>query len=193
LKTAIENYILELKKITNLTKRNSEKLLMDLMNENKIDELSSFLNKIKNSFSECPTCFYLMENNFCESCMSDKRDKSKICVVSNILDAKAIIDKDIFNGTFHILKGEIDLNKNVAPTDLKISELFDRINNENIEVIIALNATFKGELTSNYLIQEIKSKNKKVSRLARGIPFGGVVNYIDRETMDNAIKNRNKL
>lgn len=191
--TTLDNFILELKKITNLTKRNSEKLFMELINGNKLSELSSLVERTKIVFSECQNCFYLMENNFCESCMNQKRDKSKICVVSNIADAKTIIDKEIFNGSFHILKGEIDLNKNVSPSDLKISELFDRINYENVEVIIALNATFKGELTSNYLIQELKSKNKKVSRLARGIPFGGVVNYVDRETMEDAIRNRKKI
>lgn len=193
MKQTIENSILELKKITNLTKRNAEKLFIELLNGDKLSELKNLINQTQNCFSECENCFYIKEENFCESCMNEKRDKSKICVVANLMDAKAIMDKDIFNGTFHILKGEIDLNKNVAPADLKIAELFDRINNENVEVIIALNATFKGELTSNYLIQEMKSKNKKVSRLARGIPFGGVVNYIDRETMENAIKNRNKF
>lgn len=193
MKSSIDNSILELKKITKLTKRNAEKLFIELSENNNLDELQSLVNSFKATFSECPKCFYLMENGFCESCMNTKRDQSKICVVSTVLDAKTIIDKDVFDGTFHVLKGEIDINKNVSPANLKIKELFDRISKNSVEVIVALNATFKGELTSNYLIQELKSRSKKVSRLARGIPFGGVVNYVDRETIDNAIKNRSKF
>src|SRR5699024_10680138 len=107
--------------------------------------------------------------------------------------AKTILDKDVFDGVFHVLGGEIDLHKNVSPIDLKINQLFDRINNEEVEVIIALNATFKGELTSNYLAQELKNKKIRVSKIARGIPFGGVINYIDKETIDNALKKREKI
>jgi recombination protein RecR len=123
-----------------------------------------------------------------------KRNSKKICVVSTILDAKNIIDKDVFDGVFHVIKGEIDINKNLGASELKIGELFDRIkDSDKVEVIVALNATFKGEITSNYLIQELLARHIKVSRLARGIPFGGMVNYVDKETIKNALKNRDKF
>jgi recombination protein RecR len=93
-----------------------------------------------------------------------------------------------------VIKGEIDINKNLGASELKIGELFDRIkDSDKVEVIVALNATFKGEITSNYLIQELLARHIKVSRLARGIPFGGMVNYVDKETIKNALKNRDKF
>jgi recombination protein RecR len=190
----VNEIVNQFRTLTRQTKRNSEKMLFELINSNSVLELKELLIAIDSVFDECPNCFYFLVNGYCESCMNEKRNSKKICVVSTILDAKNIIDKDVFDGVFHVIKGEIDINKNLGASELKIGELFDRIkDSDKVEVIVALNATFKGEITSNYLIQELLARHIKVSRLARGIPFGGMVNYVDKETIKNALKNRDKF
>lgn len=166
-------------------------MIFQLMFKNNIIEAINDLEKIKNSYKECLNCFYIMENDFCFSCMDKKRNSNKICVVTHPIDAYFLMQKEVFDGVFHILKGEIDLTKNISPDYLTIKNLFGRINKEkDTEVIFALNSTFKGELTTNYIIKVLESKKIKYSRLARGIPFGADLSYTDKETLKSALENR---
>ncbi|ARU90894.1 recombination protein RecR [Spiroplasma clarkii] len=90
------------------------------------------------------------------------------------------------------MNGEINLPKNIQPENLKIAQLFDRISTD-MEIILALNLTFEGEVTANYLGARLKSKCKNITRIARGIPLGGVLDYIDNDTIDDAILNRKSI
>ncbi|KAF5271432.1 hypothetical protein FQR65_LT17610 [Abscondita terminalis] len=128
-------------------------------------------------------------NDLCESCENPNRDITKICVVSNILDAKTIIDKEVYNGTFYILNGEININSGVLPENLNVDKLFDKIKVGN-ELLLALNTTFEGEVTSNYIANKLQGKNIKITRLAKGMPIGGVIDYIDKETLKSAFDYR---
>ncbi|WP_342252600.1 recombination mediator RecR [Spiroplasma endosymbiont of Amphibalanus improvisus] len=188
----IDKSIQELKLVFKIGNKNAEKLFSELVkNPNLIDEISNKLKEIKNKYSNCKICFYLTINNVCQICEDPTRDNSKICVVNNVFDAMNINKLKIYNGLFHILNGEIDLNKNITPDKIKINELFSRINNNSKEVIIATSATFSGEITSQYIKNMLHNKNIKISRLARGIPQGGSLEYIDDTTLKSALKNRN--
>ncbi|EOA07214.1 Recombination protein [Mycoplasma yeatsii 13926] len=175
-----------------LTKKTTQRLLVDLLiNPNNLDQLINQLNTLKQNISLCPTCSYLAENNQCLVCSLASRDQNLICVVSSILDAKNIEDINKFKGVYHILNGEIDLNKNLPPYKLNINKLLERIN-KNTEVILALNATYQGEVTSNYLNQLLSEKNIKVTRIAKGIPMGASLDYMDEFTLESAFNNRKK-
>ncbi|MDQ0567677.1 recombination mediator RecR [Mycoplasma yeatsii] len=175
-----------------LTKKTTQRLLVDLLiNPNNLDQLINQLNTLKQNISLCPICSYLAENNQCLVCSLSSRDQNLICVVSSILDAKNIEDINKFKGVYHILNGEIDLNKNFPPYKLNINKLLERIN-KNTEVILALNATYQGEVTANYLNQLLSEKNIKVTRIAKGIPMGGSLDYMDEFTLESAFNNRKK-
>ncbi|QHX36261.1 toprim domain-containing protein [Spiroplasma sp. BIUS-1] len=188
----MEKIIEELKKLDGVSKKTAEKIVFDLIiNEEKLDSLSEMINKIKTTYSECDNCFFFKENNKCSFCDNQNRNKNIICVVSTKLDALKILDSS-YNGMIHVLNGEINLNKNIGPEKLKMSELFVRIN-KGIELLLALNLTFEGEVTSNYIANKAKGIADKISRIARGIPLGGVIDYIDQETLNDAILNRKKM
>ncbi|AUB31071.1 toprim domain-containing protein [Spiroplasma floricola] len=188
----MEKIIEELKKINGISKKAAEKIVFDLIiDKEKINSLEELLEQIKNTYTECEKCFFFKENNKCGFCDNKNRNANIICVVSTKMDAIKILDSS-YNGLIHILNGEINLNKNIGPEKLKLSELFVRINKE-IELLLALNLTFEGEVTSNYIATKAKSITEKISRIARGIPLGGVIDYIDQETLNDAILNRKKL
>ncbi|WP_339020914.1 toprim domain-containing protein [Spiroplasma endosymbiont of Atherix ibis] len=180
------------KKIDGIGKKVAEKIIFDLIiDKEKIDSLEEILSQIKNTYNECERCFFFKENNKCSFCDNKNRNENIICVVSTKMDAIKILDSS-YNGLIHILNGEINLNKNIGPEKLKLSELFVRINKE-IELLLALNLTFEGEVTSNYIANKAKNITEKISRIARGIPLGGVIDYIYQEPLNDAIANRKKL
>ncbi|AUM62261.1 toprim domain-containing protein [Spiroplasma monobiae] len=188
----MEKMIEELKKLDGISKKTAEKIIFDLIiNKEKISSLEEIIKKIKETYSECEKCFFFKENNICSFCENKNRNEKIICVVSTKLDALKILDSN-YNGMIHVLNGEINLNKNIGPEKLKMSELFVRIN-KGIELLLALNLTFEGEVTSNYIANKAKGISEKISRIARGIPLGGVIDYIDQETLNDAIINRKKM
>lgn len=182
-----------IKKINGVGKKASSKIIFDLIsNPEHLNSLKDMCKDIESSFSECENCFYIKIDNFCEACDGSTRNTKQICVVSQPQDVKTIIDSEFYNGVFHVIKGEININKNASPEKLKINELFDKISKGD-EIILALNSTFEGEVTANYIASNIKEKDVKITRLARGIPIGGVLDYIDKETLKNALDNRKKI
>ncbi|UKS53725.1 recombination mediator RecR [Mycoplasma feriruminatoris] len=175
-----------------LTKKTSERLLVDLLlNKDKLNEFVNQLNKANQLISICKICGYLSENNKCLVCSLDNRNQNTICIVATILDAKNIESTNKYKGVYHILNGEINLNKNITFDKLNISSIFKRIN-DNTEIILALNSTFEGELTANYLYKLLSTKNIKITRLAKGIPMGASLDYMDEFTLQSAFINRKK-
>ncbi|AEM69051.1 recombination protein RecR [Mycoplasma putrefaciens] len=182
----------KIKNTKGLTKKTSERLLSDLiMSKNKLEEFIDQLILLKEHISICKICGYLSEDKQCLVCDLQKRNTDSICVVSSILDAKNIETINKYKGVYHILNGEINLNRNITPDKLNVNKLLERINS-NSEVILALNATFEGELTANYLNKLLSEQNIKVTRLAKGIPMGASLDYMDEYTLENAFNNRKK-
>ncbi|PPE05884.1 recombination mediator RecR [Williamsoniiplasma lucivorax] len=181
-------------KYQGLTKKTSERLVIDLINNKpKLDEMIQQLKEIKTDFKICKECFYLtLNNDLCEICVDESRDPNIICVVATTIDAMNIEKYKKYKGRYAILGGEINLNKNIKPEDLKINELFERVNSKT-ELILALNATFEGEVTANYLSKIANTKKIKTTRIAKGIPSGGMLDYMDESTLEHALNNRKEM
>ena len=143
----------------------------------------------------CPSCFNFSETTPCPICADSRRDHSIICVVSKPQDIAALEKTASFNGTYHVLGGNINPLENSFPDDLRINQLLKKIQNEKLsEIILALNPDMEGETTSLFLIKSIQQNpNIKITRLARGLPMGADVEYADEVTLENALKGRQKI
>lgn len=160
----------------------------------KIEEFASNLLNFKNNITVCSVCGHLTDHEKCNICTSETRDKSTICVVE---DAKSVFmfeKTGKFNGLYHVLGGLISPIDEVNPEDINIFSLVNnRIDDSVKEVIIALNPSVEGEMTSLYIQKLLENKNVKVSRLSYGIPIGTDFEYLDPLTIVRAIDDRKFL
>ncbi|HLM83943.1 MAG TPA: recombination mediator RecR [Candidatus Bathyarchaeia archaeon] len=173
----------------------AERLVLYLFkqDQDKIDDFSEIIRDLKKNIHYCKQCFNISENGLCAICADKKRDQTVICVVEEPLDIIAIEKTRRMRGLYHALGGTIN-----APADknnpLKIKELLARLKKEAItEVIIATNPTTEGEATALYLARFIKPLNIKITRLARGLPTGGDIEYADVATLGGAIEGRKEI
>ena len=154
-------------------------------------DLAEIIGSVKNRIVFCTTCQNIAESDPCSLCANPARDHSRICVVQEPLDVLSINKIGIFNGLYHVLNGVIDPMSNIGPEDLKISELLERIHhNSPQEIIIATNTTVEGEATAMYLSKLIQPLGPRVTRLARGLPAGGDLEYADDLTLTRAFEGR---
>jgi len=173
----------------------AERLVLYLWkyDQEKLDDFSEILRDLKKNIHYCKQCFNISENGLCAICSDNRRDQETICVVEEPLDIIALEKTRRMHGLYHVLGGTIN-----SPTDknspLKIKELLARLKKEKIsEVIIATNPTTEGEATALYLARFIKPLNIKTTRLARGLPTGGDIEYADEATLGGAIEGRKKI
>lgn len=164
------------------------------MSEDEVNQIITSMKNAKTKIHPCPKCGLLTENDICSICSNENRDHSTCIVLENSKDAISFENIGTYNGLYHILGGLINPSKNISPDDIKISDLIDRIHNENIkEIIIATSATIDGETTALYITKLLENDNVKVSRIAYGIPIGASLDYMDTLTLDRALKGRTKL
>ena len=173
----------------------AERLVLYLWkyDQEKLDDFSEIIKNLKRNIHFCTQCFNISENGLCAICQDKKRDVSIICVVEDPLDVISLEKTRRMRGLYHVLGGTIN-----APVDknnpLKIKELIARLKKEKIsEVIIATNPTTEGEATALYLARFIKPLNIKTTRLARGLPTGGDIEYADVATLGGAIEGRKEM
>ncbi|MDP1845523.1 MAG: recombination mediator RecR [Candidatus Moranbacteria bacterium] len=173
----------------------AERLVLHLFKQEqeKLDDFSKTLKDLKTKISFCTQCFNISENGLCAICQDKKRDASIICVVEDPLDVISIEKTRQMRGLYHVLGGTIN-----APADknnqLKIKELLARLKKEKIsEVIIATNPTTEGEATALYLARLIRPLNIKITRLARGLPTGGDIEYADEATLTGSLEGRKEM
>jgi len=173
----------------------AERLVLYLWkyDQEKLDDFSETLANLKRKINFCEQCFNISENGLCAICQDKKRDSSTICVVEDPLDVISIEKTRQMRGLYHVLGGTIN-----APADknnpLKIKELLARLKKDKIEeVIIATNPTTEGEATALYLARLTKPLNTKTTRLARGLPTGGDIEYADEATLRGAIEGRKEM
>jgi recombination protein RecR len=144
----------------------------------------------------CSQCFNIAESDPCSVCLDEDRDRSIICVVEEPLDVLAIERTREFHGLYHVLHGKIIPVEGIGPEDLKIAELIDRVRaseTEVREIIIATNPNLEGEATAMYISRQFKGVNIKLTRLARGLPVGGDLEYADEITLSRALSGRSEL
>ncbi|MCB0702027.1 MAG: recombination mediator RecR [Candidatus Kapaibacterium sp.] len=153
------------------------------------NKFSSTLLDLVQNVNLCKVCYNFTELEVCKICQSEKRDKSKICVVEDPSDVSYIDNTNEFSGLFHVLHGVINPLNNINAEDLKIRELINRLQGVD-EVIIALNPNVESDITAQYLANLIKPLNIKVTKLASGIPLGTSIEYSDNATISRALEGR---
>ncbi|UFX98142.1 recombination mediator RecR [Candidatus Gromoviella agglomerans] len=188
-------------KIPSLTNRSSYKIALQLLfsRDNIIDDFIKNLIDAKNSIATCSECYYICENGICDICSGMKRDSSKICVVSNIIDVISIERSLCYNGHYHVLHGTLSAVNGITPSDLYIDALLRRVRSyrdNQLEIIMSFSPTMDGHSTMHYLVNEIKSlgnANTIISTPAKGIPLGGELEHLDSATIHTAFFGRTSL
>jgi len=189
----LENAVAEFAKLPGVGQKTALRLVLHLLKQEKADvELfSSSVNKLRNEIVFCETCHNISDSKICEICNAPKRDQSLICVVEDTRDVMAIENTNQYNGVYHVLGGLISPMDGVGPSDLEVDSLVERLNKGEIkEVIFALSATMEGDTTIFYLHKRLKHFEINISTIARGIAFGGELEYVDEITLGRSIATR---
>lgn len=164
--------------------------------ENESRELAAALEEMRTSTSFCPLCFNITIGGItpCAVCSDEGRDLKLVCVVEEPLDVLAIERTGQFRGRYHVLHGAISPVEGIGPEDLRIEELVKRVDQDGIEeLILATNPTLEGEATAMYLKQRLKGRPVRLTRLARGLPSGGDLEYADVTTLSQALEGRQEI
>jgi recombination protein RecR len=156
--------------------------------------LADALHDLKTETRFCSVCFNITVSDPCEICADSQRDQNMIAVVEEPLDVLAIERTSSYSGKYHVLHGAISPVNNIGPDDLRIRELGERVEKSNIlEVIIATNPGMEGDATTMYIERELKPRGVKITRLARGLPVGGDLEYVDPVTLTRALQGRSEF
>ena len=164
------------------------------MSDDEAKEFADAIIRAHKTVHSCKVCQNLTDKDVCPICSDTSRDFSTICVVEGPKDVSAIERTHEYNGVYHVLHGLISPIDGVSPDSLRIKELLSRVNNSEVkEVIMATNPTVEGEATAMYISRLLKPLSIKVTRLAFGLPVGGMLEYADEVTLFRAIENRNEM
>lgn len=190
---SIEKLIEEFSKFPGIGKKTAQRMAFFVLKQRKeeAEALAQSILDVKSKVSYCSVCFNITEHDPCSICKGEKRDRSIVCVVEEANDVAALEKTNQYKGLYHVLGGVLSPLDGVGPEDLKVKELLSRLKNRQIkEVIIATNPSTEGEATAIYLSKLIKPLGVKVTRIARGLPAGGDLEYADRTTLANALEGR---
>jgi recombination protein RecR len=189
----LEDAVAEFARLPGVGQKTALRLVLHLLNQDKADveKFSKSISKLRNEIQFCRVCHNIADQQVCEICGSPKRDHATICVVEDTRDVMAIQNTNQYNGVYHVLGGLISPMDGVGPSDLEVDTLVERIReNEVKEVIFALSATMEGDTTIFYLHKRLKDFNINISTIARGIAFGGELEYVDEITLGRSIATR---
>lgn len=197
----IKNLIEAFEKLPGIGPKTAQRLAFYLLHvpQVQLDEFSIALSNLKKNTFLCSRCYNISDSDPCSLCQIEGRDRKTICVVEQPLDLLAIEKIGRYNGVYHVLHGAISPINNIGPEELYLNQFLSRIKNEEIkEVILATNPSLEGEATAMYILQEIKRQEEmekkqqiiKVTRIARGLPTGGDLEYADDLTLIRAIEGR---
>lgn len=195
--------IKELCKLPGIGEKTAARLAFHLLkkNQEEVHQLAESIGKLKVELGLCHACFGLSEVNprradgaECQVCRDPRRDQDKICVVEEPSDVMAVEKSQEYKGLYHVLHGTISPLEGVGPETLRIKELLDRLKGSGVrEVIVATNPTVEGETTALYLSKVIKPLGVRVTRIARGLPMGGDLEYTDPVTLGKALEGRREI
>ncbi len=193
---AVYKLIQELNKLPGIGPKSAQRLTYYLLRapEEQARLLAEAILSVKQRVTLCSICFNVTESDPCLICHSDHRDRSKICIVEQPQDILALEHTKIYKGLYHVLHGAISPTEGVGTGDIKINELMERLQDGSInEVILATNPNLEGEQTAMYLNKLISPLDIRVTRLARGLPFGTELEYADDVTLTRAIEGRQEF
>jgi recombination protein RecR len=196
LPAALENLVTQLHQLPGIGKKTAQRLAIYILKDSteNTTALSHAILRVKDEIKFCDLCYNITENRLCNICSNPRRDGSTVCVVEDIVDIFAIEKSHEYNGLYHVLGGVISPLSGVSPDDLRITELFERAKNTNVrEILLAINPSTEGEATMIYLSKLFKTTNKKLTRIASGIPLGAHLEFIDDATIGRAILSRREI
>jgi recombination protein RecR len=191
----LERLIEELKKFPGVGNKTGERYAFELI-ERSPEEINAFVESIvdaKQNLKGCEVCGNITNTDVCAICQDESRDQSTICVVSYPKDVVAMEKTEQFNGVYHVLNGVISTFKGILPEDINIESLIKRVDDTIKEVIIATNPTLEGETTALYIAKRLEQQAVAVTRLASGLPMGGMLDYADELTLIKAMDGRKKI
>lgn len=194
----LENAVNEFAKLPGIGKKTALRLVLHLLkqNNNEVTQFSEAINKMRGEIKFCQRCFNVADGDICSICANSMRKQEIICVVENIRDVIAIESTQQYSGTYHVLGGVISPLDGVGPDQLNIESLTNRIQKEKTEeLIFALNPTIQGDTTIYYIQKKLSGSNEqpqniRITTIARGIAFGGELEYADEMTLARSLQNR---
>ena len=189
----MENAVAEFAKLPGIGQKTALRLVLHLLKEDKqdVEKFSSTITKLRNEIQFCRVCLNISDQPVCEICTSHKRDHGLICVVEDTRDVMAIENTNQYNGVYHVLGGLISPMDGIGPSDLEVDSLVERLAANDVqEVIFALSATMEGDTTLFYLHKRLRNFDITISTIARGIAFGGELEYVDEITLGRSIATR---
>ena len=189
----LENAVNEFAKLPGIGKKTALRLVLHLIKQDKatVQQFSSALAQMRENIQFCSRCHNISDTPTCNICSNHSRKQDVVCVVENIRDVIAIESTQQFNGLYHVLGGIISPLDGIGPDQINIESLVTRVKDENIaEIIFALNANVQGDTTVYYISKKLKGLPVKITTIARGIAFGGELEYADEMTLAKSISNR---
>ena len=182
-------------KLPGLGPRSARRAVLQLIRKKStlFNPLSKQMTKVFEQARECLNCGNIGTSEICEICENQKRMNGQICIVEDVSDLWAMERTFVFKGRYHVLGGTLSALDGIGPNELKIPKLIKRLDSEEVhEVILALNATLEGQTTGHYIAEQIENK-VSVTSLARGVPMGGELDYLDEGTISAALNARRKI
>ncbi len=192
----ISKLIQELNKLPGIGPKSAQRLAYYLLRapEEQARLLADALLSVKQEITLCSACFNVTDSDPCLICRNEERDRSKICIVEQPQDILALEHTRVYKGLYHVLHGAISPTEGVGADDIRIKELLERLKDSQVdEAILATNTNLEGEQTAMYLNRLISPLGIKVTRLARGLPFGTELEYADDVTLTRAIEGRQEF
>lgn len=188
---SIEKAVAAFSKLPSIGKKSAQRLTYFILRQDEkfIDDFSQALTNLKSNVKLCSVCFNYTDVDPCPICNANKRDRSVICVVEEPNDVLAVEKTNEFFGLYHVLHGVINPMEGVSANDIKIKELVHRIADVQ-EVILAINPSIEGEVTTQYIAKLLKPLDVKITRIASGIPLGSSLEWTDEATLTRALEGR---
>jgi recombination protein RecR len=189
---ALQQLIEEFAQLPGIGRKSAQRMALFILKQprDEVVKMAKALVGAKDRIRYCSSCYNITEQDPCIVCSSPKRDRNVICVVEEPNDVLALEKTNEFRGLYHVLGGSLSPLDGIGPEDLKVRELLGRINADVTEVILAMNPNVEGEATTIYLTRLLKPLGVKVSRIARGIPVGGDLEFADEATLTRALEGR---
>lgn len=189
---SLESVIEHLSRLPTIGRKTAQRIALYLLKQPREDvvALARALVDMKDKTRYCSVCQNITEHDPCPICESPKRDRAVVCVVEEPSDVLAVEKTNDYLGLYHVLGGVINPLEGIGPEELKVRELLHRVQSGVSEVILALNPNVEGEMTTLYLAKMLKPFEVKVTRIARGIPLGSELQFVDEATISRALEGR---
>jgi recombination protein RecR len=191
--SALEGLVTELARLPGIGRKTAQRLALHLIQQpgDRLGSLSRALTEVSERVRPCAECGHLAESERCEFCEDPRRDRTLLCVVEDSSAVLVLERAGEYHGRYHVLGGRLDPLAGVGPEDLRIEQLVARVAGDGVqEVILATNPSMEGEVTATYVQQRLAGMPTRVTRLARGLPVGGDLEYVDGVTLAHALSAR---